>query len=63
MEYMAKDLLGDNETFEEFGYANMYSMPKVQKTNIKKDFFQAIGNVFGAPAQPAAQMQYNMNMF
>jgi hypothetical protein len=44
---------------------NIYNIQnRVQKTNIKKDFLQAIGSVFGASNQPAAtQLQYNMNMF
>ena len=30
---------------------------------MKKDFFQAIGNVFGGTNQHASQINYNINMF
>lgn len=38
-------------------------MFKGKSNSIKKDFFQAIGNVFGATNQQAAQINYNINMF
>lgn len=46
----------------EFGYDDVFKS-KQNNMNIKKDFLQAIGSVFGATNQHATQINYNINMF
>lgn len=47
----------------EFEYDDMFNLKGKQNMNIKKDFLQAIGSVFGATNQHATQINYNINMF
>lgn len=39
MDYSDNDILDENAPFDDFAYDNIYNMPRMQKTNIKRDLF------------------------
>jgi hypothetical protein len=47
----------------ELDFQDMYGNQRAAKTNIKKDFFQAIGNALGAGNASTQQIAQNMNLY